>query len=230
MSRRIQSAPSVALRRFGDGGGGGMVDALMEDGTAVGAFVVESVREKAERRRLRELERSVSANAGLESWDDDFDYEAGGGGAAGGGERGREGLCIPECVNETQEAVRMDAVNVKEFALHVEDLKLIYTQLQTLTQTLTTPLPPHLLPTLQTLTRAYTPDLTQTQCLIDLGDASSSSDDPPPGSGAGAAAGITDPDRDGRVRTLMEVLGAAAGKDRGGRAGKDRGGRREGSE
>ncbi|KAI8843617.1 hypothetical protein BC829DRAFT_401034 [Chytridium lagenaria] len=172
LSRRIQSAPSVALRKFGEGAGGGMVDALMEDD-----FLVSSVREKAERRRLRELERSVSANGGLESWDDDFGEAEVCGRDGGEWRREWEELSIPKSVYEAQEALRMDAMHMKEFALHIEDLKLVYLDAIDMAQGLSTS--PHLPPThhdtLATLRETFTQDLSQIEVLIDLGESSETS-------------------------------------------------------
>ncbi|KAJ3104960.1 hypothetical protein HDU97_008708 [Phlyctochytrium planicorne] len=160
ISRRIQSAPSVALRRFGEGGGGGMVDMLLEEKLDPGRFLSDEVKKKVERRRERELERSRSADGGLESWDDDF---------LGGGNGAREEKWIPEMVHGTQESVRMDAMHVKEFALHVEDLQHLTTHLTALLQK----------PPSQTLLRilsAHSQTLDQCRILLSL----NTSDDAPP--------------------------------------------------
>ncbi|KAJ3114849.1 hypothetical protein HDU96_001546 [Phlyctochytrium bullatum] len=239
LSRRIQSAPSVALRRLGDGGGGGMVDALLEDASTAspldpGAFLSAEVREKAERRRLKELERSVSAEAGLESWDDDFEY-AGRGREAGGGvgvAAREEWLSVPRSVCEAQEALRTDAENMKGFALHIEDLKLFYHRAQDLAQHLaksapTSRDPPTLLRRLDGVVRAFAADLDQCQVLIDLGeyDEDGAATTPIPAAGG-----------ERHLRILAEMLtgGDAAGAGPGARKGTGVGhlvgGRKEGSE
>jgi hypothetical protein len=129
--RRVQSAPSTALKRFGDGLDGDVFDALFEDDDndnidGVGdQWVVASVKAKVEKRKEKELERSVSANAGLESWDDDFDDGTDGvdnSRIESGRRPVTKQLVIPASVIGVQQSVKIDAINVRRFAWHVEGL------------------------------------------------------------------------------------------------------------
>jgi hypothetical protein len=132
--RRIQSAPSMAQQRLRDemaGAGSGLTDALLEDVApmdeddfeadetivATDEFVVASVKQKVVARRERELERSISADGGLESWDDDFNDDEKDGGRL---------LVVPESVLEIQQSLKMEASNFKRFALHIEGLHYYY--------------------------------------------------------------------------------------------------------
>ncbi|KAJ3190610.1 hypothetical protein HK101_008536 [Irineochytrium annulatum] len=148
-------------------------------------WLVPSVREKAARRREKELERSVSANGGLESWDDDFEYgnveeaagKKGDRSSPGGGSLDTMGegcdssrdlgaLRIPMAIGEVQESLRSDAVNMKKFALHIEDLKLIYLDAKDMAagvaQSNRT--------ALENIWKDFAAELDQAQVLIDLGE------------------------------------------------------------
>ncbi|KAJ3409835.1 hypothetical protein HDV05_004188 [Chytridiales sp. JEL 0842] len=178
--RRVQSAPSAAFKKIGDEDND-VFDALFEDedeelpvkSNSDGAkdqWFVASVKAKVQKRTEKELERSISANAGLESWDDDFfDEDDNGVGKAkpqvvGGGMVG--GLKIPEAVGSVQESIKMDAINVRRFAWHIEDLRLLYLDALDIAQGLqaTNPNP------LVSLQKKYVSWLDHTQVLIDLGD------------------------------------------------------------
>ncbi|KAI8609637.1 hypothetical protein BC830DRAFT_821500 [Chytriomyces sp. MP71] len=125
--RRVVSAPATPSLFFledetGVPAGRGVVDAMWEP-LCEDAFMVASVRQKVLARRERELERSVSAEAGLESWDDDFccfegqEEELVGG---RGKNNGLGALKVPEYLGNVQEALRVDADNIRKFALHIE--------------------------------------------------------------------------------------------------------------
>ncbi|KAJ3031173.1 UNVERIFIED_CONTAM: hypothetical protein HDU68_006044 [Siphonaria sp. JEL0065] len=191
LQRRVVSAPSFAQARFNPhdcGGGsivtntqnqvaGGVVDALWED-AGDDEFLVASVKQKVVSRREKELERSVSANGGLESWDDDFFVDGeeeerpvvaaatsncGGGRVMAGG---MSGLTVPEFVHNVQETLRLDAENLRKFSLHIEDLKLIYMDALDISFGLDFECPEKVSP----LTQQYQKTLDIAQVLINLGD------------------------------------------------------------
>lgn len=191
--RRVQSAPSVAQHTQSNGRGG-ITDVLLEDfeenedqdneNEEDNEFVVASVKQKVVTRRERELERSFSADGGLESWDDDFegccDNEAGGsnsgggGGVYGNGEGGRsDGLFVPDAVLEIQQSLKVDAENFKRFALHIEDLKLMFMDAKLMARGLGSDKPMQL----ATINKQYATHLEMVQVLMDLGEYSETAPD-----------------------------------------------------
>ncbi|KAL2911804.1 hypothetical protein HK105_208737 [Polyrhizophydium stewartii] len=145
--RRIQSAPT---------GAGGMCppdlldheigdddedDDMNDPRWNVDEWVVASVKSKAAQRRKRER---VRTNMPVEEWDDDFDIgdddngdandegDADDAGVDGGSGQGssrkasRSGFTIPSVVAELQARLKADIFNMQKFALHMEDLRLIF--------------------------------------------------------------------------------------------------------
>ncbi|KAI9336209.1 hypothetical protein DFJ73DRAFT_850690 [Zopfochytrium polystomum] len=169
-SRRIQSAPSIAQSRFAEdlGCGSGVTDALLEDDEGDDTFIVPSVRQKVVARREKELERSVSADAGLESWDDDF---VGFGGD--GVDNNEGGLRVPDGVMGVQKNLKVDMENFRRFALHVEDLKLLHADAKLMAKGLATDHPD----LMAKLTASYQLDLDRAEMLVDLGEYSDHSPD-----------------------------------------------------
>ncbi|TPX59949.1 hypothetical protein PhCBS80983_g02105 [Powellomyces hirtus] len=109
--------------------------------------------------------------AGMESWDDDFDDDHGGGGddaEMNGGKDGAAGgglLHIPRAVRELQTQIKGDAVNLKKFALHIEDLRLLHSD----ATDMAAGVPASRLAPLQS---QYARELTRVQVLLALGDSS----------------------------------------------------------
>ncbi|KAJ3227213.1 hypothetical protein HDU81_006850 [Chytriomyces hyalinus] len=168
--RRVVSAPSFAGHlQFGEcddipaTAAGGVVDALWDTAAVEDEFLVASVKQKVVARREKELERSVSADGGLESWDDDFccfggeDEDVPGTGNA---------LVVPECLGSVQEALRVDSENIRKFALHIEDLKLLYLDAQDISTGLEFDTPELVLP----VKKKYHSHLETAEVLIHLGD------------------------------------------------------------
>ncbi|KAJ3103393.1 hypothetical protein HK100_004209 [Physocladia obscura] len=168
--RRVVSAPSVTQTRFlegdsalfGSSGSGGLVDALWDDNDDDEEFLVASVKQKVVSRREKDLERSVSANVGLESWDDDFLEDSSGGCRW----KENEGIKIPNFVGEVQESLKIEAENFRKFSLHIEDLKLIYMDAIDISFGLEFSCPEQIL----NLTPKYQKMLDTAKVLIHLGD------------------------------------------------------------
>ncbi|TPX72548.1 hypothetical protein CcCBS67573_g05769 [Chytriomyces confervae] len=187
--RRVVSAPSFAGHlQFGESddipatAAGGVVDALWDTVAVEDEFLVASVKQKVVARREKELERSVSADGGLESWDDDF--------CCFGGEdedvpAAGNALVVPEFLGSVQEALRVDSENIRKFALHIEgalvsfdgrsislilaispDLKLLYLDAQDISTGLEFDTPELVEPVKQ----KYHSHLETAEVLIHLGD------------------------------------------------------------
>ncbi|KAJ3246180.1 hypothetical protein HDU77_009084 [Chytriomyces hyalinus] len=168
--RRVVSAPSFAGHlQFGESddipatAAGGVVDALWDTVAVEDEFLVASVKQKVVARREKELERSVSADGGLESWDDDF--------CCFGGEdedvpAAGNALVVPEFLGSVQEALRVDSENIRKFALHIEDLKLLYLDAQDISIGLEFDAPELVEPVKQ----KYHSHLETAEVLIHLGD------------------------------------------------------------
>ncbi|KAJ3267282.1 hypothetical protein HDU76_011856, partial [Blyttiomyces sp. JEL0837] len=126
-------------------------------------FVDPNVKEKIMKSHERELERSVSAHAGLESWDDDF---------LGGNDDDHNGggIDIPDTVCQLQKSLKMDGIYLKKFALHVEDLRRMYLDAIKIFEGLEAQQTPSKSDTLISLQNSYLPDLERVQVLIDLGE------------------------------------------------------------
>ncbi|KAJ3073941.1 hypothetical protein HDU98_000243 [Podochytrium sp. JEL0797] len=180
--RRVVSAPSFAhpppsfdfpTPTSTTNTSAGVVDVLWEDAGVSkeeDAFLTAGVKHKILQRREKELERSVSADAGLESWDDDFvvdgEEEEGEKVVVKGHGVVASGLKIPSFLSNVQDALRTDSNNLRKFALHIEDLKLIYMDALDMAFGLDFDHPDLLAP----LTARFTPILETAQVLIHLGD------------------------------------------------------------
>ncbi|KAJ3206306.1 hypothetical protein HDU82_004595 [Entophlyctis luteolus] len=119
--RRIVSAPSVAQTNVAGnsvfGNGADIVDAMWD--VDDDEYLVASVKQKVINRKEKELERCASANAGLESWDDDFcvsEEET----------QNREALKVPEFLGSVQNNVWNENLLPKKADAEETDLKLIY--------------------------------------------------------------------------------------------------------
>ncbi|ORY52556.1 hypothetical protein BCR33DRAFT_779830 [Rhizoclosmatium globosum] len=166
------SAPSFAFSAPAEDGfsttrakGSGVVDAMWEEESiepSVDEFLVASVKQKVVQRREKELERSVSAEAGLESWDDDFLVE----GEESNSRHTMSGLQVPLFLKSVQEAVRSEGESLRKFALHIEDLKLIYMDAMDISFGLEFEAPERVEP----LAATYQTTLDVAQVLIHLGD------------------------------------------------------------
>ncbi|TPX70674.1 hypothetical protein SpCBS45565_g01662 [Spizellomyces sp. 'palustris'] len=148
--RRIQSAPTGLLKMYDE-------SMLLEDDHADEWFV-PSVKAKAERRLGRGgmvgAEEEEDEGIKLESWDDDFDV----------GEK--DDLDIPDSVQNLQTHIRGDVVNLKKFALHIEDLKLIFLDMHDMASGI----PSNHAPALRTLQTAYSKEIEKAEVLIAVGD------------------------------------------------------------
>ncbi|KAJ3021110.1 hypothetical protein HKX48_009205 [Thoreauomyces humboldtii] len=156
--RRIQSAPTGLLKTYDD------CLLLDDDGDEdADMWFVPSVRAKAERRLgtsglvgaaadLEELEEVADVN--LESWDDDFDAQ------------GDAPLAIPEAVSQRQNHVKGDVVNLKKFALHIEDLKHLHSD----GLDMAAGVPVRSRQRLEAVRDNYAQDLKRAEVLIALGD------------------------------------------------------------
>ncbi|TPX48329.1 hypothetical protein SeLEV6574_g02084 [Synchytrium endobioticum] len=80
-------------------------------------FISSTVQAKARDMRLREQSK-LDANYAAESWDEDFDTDCDGG----------QPLQVPTAVRNSQETLRVDIANVRKFALHIQDLKLLHAE------------------------------------------------------------------------------------------------------
>ncbi|KAI8805458.1 hypothetical protein BJ742DRAFT_855982 [Cladochytrium replicatum] len=70
------------------------------------------------------------SDVGVETWDDDFELEDEAGSVAEpkhlAKDAGYESLRIPTSIKKTQTMIKTDINNVRKFALHIEDMKLLY--------------------------------------------------------------------------------------------------------
>ncbi|KAI9094037.1 hypothetical protein DFS34DRAFT_251320 [Phlyctochytrium arcticum] len=157
----VPSVRAKAERRFaGHAGGreGGLVGVSSD--TAVAAEYEETKRWLEE----DEDDGDCGLKMKMESWDDDFeadDCQDDGRQKVYGTKGG--GLVVPEALQKMQRHIYGDAMNLKKFALHIEDLKLLFLDMNDMTSGL-----PH--PKLHILQNPFMKDLEQIQVLISLGD------------------------------------------------------------
>ncbi|KND03502.1 uncharacterized protein SPPG_00986 [Spizellomyces punctatus DAOM BR117] len=149
--RRIQSAPTGLLKMYDE-------SMLLED-DPTDEWFVPSVKAKAERRLGRggmvgAEEEEEDEGIKLESWDDDFDV----------GEK--DDLDIPDSVQNLQKHIRGDVVNLKKFALHIEDLKLIFLDMHDMASGI----PSNHTQALRTLQTTYNKEIEKAEVLIAIGD------------------------------------------------------------
>ncbi|KAJ3162303.1 hypothetical protein HDU86_004783 [Geranomyces michiganensis] len=153
----------------------------------------------------------------MESWDDDFDVDDGkvvdnesndGGKAAG------RPLRIPDAVQNLQHQIKGDAVNLKKFALHIEDLKFLNSD----ATDMAAGVPASLRPRLAALRARYAADLLKVQVLIALGDYAE--DDDADNDDGGAAGASPAAPTEQHLRVLVDMLvGGANGRNGNGKGG-----------
>ncbi|KAJ3289305.1 hypothetical protein HK104_007557 [Borealophlyctis nickersoniae] len=129
-------------------------------------WIVPSVRAKAQHwREKAEMAAAGEAEGGgcTENWDDDFELE---GGDVGSQDCGMLRLEVPDIVLKSQNQIKGDVEAFKSFALHVEDLKLIFLD----ATDMATGLNASHARTVESLQQAYAADLERARVLIDVGD------------------------------------------------------------
>ncbi|KAJ3301487.1 hypothetical protein HDV03_000724 [Kappamyces sp. JEL0829] len=102
--RRVQSAPSVALTHLPPN----LLDEMdsWEDDFTLNEWVVPQVREKAQRQQ--------QPRADIEDWDQDFEVEQ------------DEQVEVPVYLEAIQDKFKIDMLQMRQFALHIQDLKVIH--------------------------------------------------------------------------------------------------------
>ncbi|KAI9209688.1 uncharacterized protein BJ171DRAFT_608956 [Polychytrium aggregatum] len=144
--RRIQSAPATAPKLTGTIAGPETDEWLLEDEDD---YVVASVKQKATKRKELRYETGHH-HANYESWDDDFCEDM-------------MDLTVPPAVESVQKGIKSDISNMRRFALHMEDLKLIYLD----TQDIAASIPNNVV---SPLASKYAQYIRRVEVLIDLAD------------------------------------------------------------
>ncbi|KAJ3149354.1 hypothetical protein HDU89_003716 [Geranomyces variabilis] len=153
----VPSVKAKAERRLGRKGG--LVGAAHDNDDDDDEGDANTFGEKAGRGGLRAVAPALGEN--MESWDDDFDADGEDDGDAAG-----QTLRIPDAVQNLQHQIKGDAVNLKKFALHIEDLKLLNSD----AADMAAGVPASSRSRLAAVRARYAADLLKVQVLIALGD------------------------------------------------------------
>ncbi|KAJ1547408.1 hypothetical protein HK096_003068 [Nowakowskiella sp. JEL0078] len=165
--RRIQSAPSVAstthcfhslLENDDDDKDDDSEGISDNNGNSHSSFIVESVKAKI---ALRKEVQDEARLGGFENWDADFEISD-------------VDLAVPQTLIDSQVSVKTDVENVRNYALHIEDLKLLYLNATDMSSGLQSD--PNQKENVNRITTLYERDLEQVKVLIEISECADDDD------------------------------------------------------